>query len=125
MVPHLATDSVVVVTSKSMAISSSSNMTNSELNNSSHSSSGGSDCLLFEQQHLIHMEDEAGLRSSVVFGSQLIDQNSATPYSDATKVRVTRRERGSRGRWDVGVSTQCREFRQVSKVSLRPSRRIR
>lgn len=68
-------------------------MTNSqmELNGShSHSSSlgTGGGCLLMEEQHLIQHLDEDGNPSNVVFGSQLIDQNSSTPYSDATKVRA-------------------------------------
>lgn len=60
-------------------------MTNSEME-LLNSSNGA--CLLLEEQHLIHHMDEDGQQSNVVFGSQLIDQNSATPYSDATKVRV-------------------------------------
>lgn len=28
-----------------------------------------------------------GTQSSIVFGSQLVDKNSITPYSDATQVR--------------------------------------
>lgn len=79
MVPHIATDS-------KSTTNSSHNMTNSEmeLNSSSTNSSGVS--LLLEEQHLIHL-DEDGNQSNVVFGSQLIDLNSTTPYSDATKVR--------------------------------------
>lgn len=66
-------------------------MTNSEMELlASNGNGAGGVCLLLEEQHLIHMDDEDvdALQASVVFGSQLIDQNSATPYSDATKVRV-------------------------------------
>lgn len=46
------------------------------------------DSLQFNQQTSI-MDYGVGRSSngSVVFGSQLIDQNSSTPYSDATQVR--------------------------------------
>lgn len=63
-------------------------MTNSEMElNGGAAAAVGEICILEEQQHLIHL-DEDEHQSNVVFGSQLIDQNSATPYSDATKVRV-------------------------------------
>lgn len=81
MVPHIATDS-------KSTTNSSHNMTNSEmeLNSSSSTMNSSGVSLLLEEQHLIHM-DEDGNQSNVVFGSQLIDLNSTTPYSDATKVR--------------------------------------
>lgn len=94
MVPHIATDSASKIIISSTVISphiTTSNMTNSEMELLASSGNGaGGVCLLLEEQHLIHMDDEDvdALQASVVFGSQLIDQNSATPYSDATKVRV-------------------------------------
>lgn len=78
MVPQL--DIEISTTSSSASTKHSDDMTNSEME---LSTSNNGDCLLLEEQHLIHMD-----QSNVVFGSMLIDQNSATPYSDATKVRV-------------------------------------
>lgn len=93
MVPHIATDSAskIIISSTVISPHITSNMTNSEMELLASSGNGaGGVCLLLEEQHLIHMDDEDvdALQASVVFGSQLIDQNSATPYSDATKVRV-------------------------------------
>lgn len=62
MVPHIATEEA----------------TNSEMTNSEMELGNGQQL----EDEMIHVEN------GVVFGSQLIDQNSATPYSDATKVRV-------------------------------------
>lgn len=36
----------------------------------------------------IGSSNHSSSNGSVVFGSQLIDQNSSTPYSDATQVRL-------------------------------------
>lgn len=91
MVPHISTaDSSNFANHKATTNETNDNnnktMTNSEmeLNGGSAAALQGEICILEEQQHLIH-EDEH--QSNIVFGSQLIDQNSATPYSDATKVR--------------------------------------
>lgn len=71
MVPHIATEATAA------------NVVDSEMTNSEMELTSG------QQQQL---EDEMSRVQSgvngIVFGSQLIDQNSATPYSDATKVRA-------------------------------------
>lgn len=90
MVPHISTaDSSNFANHKATTNETNDNnnktMTNSEMElNGGSAAALGEICILEEQQHLIH-EDEH--QSNIVFGSQLIDQNSATPYSDATKVR--------------------------------------
>lgn len=92
MVPHISTDSSATTTTTAPATSDLANrsrMTNSEMEMNGGgaaavaiNNSDSGICVLDDQaHHLIH--DQA----SIVFGSQTIDQNSATPYSDATKVR--------------------------------------
>lgn len=42
--------------------------------------------IINQQTSSLIMDYGVGNNSSVVFGSQLIDKNSSTPYSDATQV---------------------------------------
>lgn len=107
MVPHIATEAIISSNNNQRQ----SSMTNSEmeLNGSplvvvsggggvaggSSSSSGFEVCDHLED--VLHLEDGTGTvvvdgGRKVVFGSQMIDQNSATPYSDATKVRANRKK---------------------------------
>lgn len=88
MVPHIAVDRATVTTTKLIITTTTTSMTNSEMESSSNA--------LNNECNSVDMGSTTSLSSGglsiqgqqlVVFGSQLVDKNSSTPYSDATKVR--------------------------------------